>query len=384
MAHNLVKRLIALAAGVLVTLSFTSCEDSEEQKKLNKQYIETAKENAQDYIIQKYGFEAEITDAVQERRGAAFNFGTKPSSTVLVKMNYGGRDFGVYIDGSKSNTDGYDNYQAEDLEAAVQEECESLLPGIRSVSISSTDVHTTYEPIMNECQNMHREYFDGTNAADILSGAEINVCYVNADFMALQDTQLLDKYLDEDSTISFISYRSENALENGSMSTGTENAGYVESYYTLKNSIGTYKNYKTGCEIGKFDYFYYSVQNGRLSDVSFSKVSPEDLAELNICNSADAELASDAYWLFPAKNCHVYIYFPTDKIQNYGDKISFTTNGKMAEGSSPIETTDEPYQIEEIEVKEKEKLYFLYVYGEPCSQEDIKSVYSYITNSSSP
>lgn len=376
MTNNFVKRLIAFAAGVLMTLSFTSCEDSEEQKKLNKQYIETAKENAQDYIIQKYGFEAEITDAIQERHSANFNLSTKPSSTILVKMNYGGRDFGVYIDGSTSNTDGYDNYQATDLEAIVQEECESLLPGVRSVSISSTDVHTAYEPIRNECQNMHHEYFDGTNAADILSGAKINVCYVNADFMALQDTQLLDKYLDEDSIISFISYRSENALEKCAMSTDAENECYVESYYILENSIGTYKNYKTGCEIGKFDYFYYSVQNGSLSDVRFSKVFPEDLSELNICNSADAEIASDAYWLFPAKNCHVCIYFPTDKIQNYGDKVSFTKNGKITEGSSSIKTTDKLYQIEEIEVKEKEEFYFLYVYGEPCSQENMKSVFS--------
>lgn len=361
----IVKKIITVLGCVLITFSFTSC-DSKEQKILNKQHIETAKENARNYIMEKYGFEAEITDAVLERQYGMF--ASTPLTTVFVRMNHNGRSFGVYIDGSSSNTDGCDNYQAEELQAAVQEECESLLPGVRSVIISSSDVSTPYDPIETECINMHREYFDGTNAADVLLSSpscKITACYVDTDFSALQNTHSLDKFCSGNlDTVSFISYRSEDALKNGLLDTGAANAVYADCCYTLTNSGGIMKNY----EIGNYDCFYYYVEDGNLSDVSFSKITPDDPSVWDGHGALDAEIASDAFSVSSDKECTVYIYFPTDKIENYSDDTDFAVRRQNEEEikffSSPMWTTPRPYHTENFHIKPNEEFYFVFLYDD--------------------
>jgi len=367
----IVKKIITVLSCVLMTFSLTSCfGDSNEQKQLNAQHIETAKENARNYIMQKYGFEADIIDAELERKYGYI--GSSPLTTVFVRMNHNGRNFGVYIDGSSSNTDGYDNYQAEDLQAAVWEECESLIPGVRSIFISSSEVSTVYDEFEAECINMHHKYFDGTNAADVLLSApscSITVCYVNTDFSALQDTHLFDKFcVGNQDTVSFISYRSEDALNNGLLKsndlpdTGAENAVYADCCYTLTNSGGTMQSY----EIGKYDYFYYYVKNGNLSDVSFSKITPDYSYNWNGHGSSHAEITSDAFSVSSDKDCTVYIYFPTDKIKSYKDydtdfAICRRSEEETKFSSSPIRTTTGPYHIEDFEIKSDEDFYFVFL-----------------------
>ena len=367
----IVKKIIAVLSCVIMTFSLTSCNrDSKEQKELNAQHIETAKENAKNYIMQKYGFEAEITDATLERR---YDYiGSSPLTTVFVRMNYNGRDFGVYIDGSSSNTDGYGNYQAEDLQAAVWEECETLIPGAYSIFISSSEVYTVYDPIEAECKNMHHAYFDGTNAADILLSApscSITICYVNTDFSVLQDTYLFDKFrVGDDDTVSFISYRSEDALkndlpkENSLPDTGTESAVYIDCCYTLTNSGGTMQSY----EIGKHDYFYYYVEGGNPSDVSFRKITPDYSYNWNGHGSSHAEITSDAFSVSSNKDCTVYIYFPTDKIKSYKDydtdfAICRESEKEKTFSSSPIKTTARPYHVENLEIRSDEDFYFVFL-----------------------
>lgn len=367
----IVKKKIVVLSCILMTFSLTSCNtDSKEQKELNAQRIETAKENAKNYIMQKYGFEAEITDATLERQQGIV--GSSPLTTVFVRMKHNGRDFGVYIDGSSSNTDGYDNYQAEDLQAAVWEECESLIPGVRSIYISSNEVHTTYDPIKAECKNMHHEYFDGTNAADVLlsaSSCSIIVCYVNTDFSALQDTHLFDKFSVGDyHTVSFISYRSEDALKNGLLEqnglpdTGAENAFYIDCCYTLNNSGKTMQRY----DLGNYDYFYYYVEDANLSDVSFSKITPDYSYNWDGRGSTDAEITSDAFSVSSHKDCTVYIYFPTDKIKSYRDydttfAICRQSEGEKKFSSSSIKTTTRPYHVENFEIRADEDFYFVFL-----------------------
>lgn len=305
----IVKKIIAVLSCVLMTFSLTSCNrDSKEQKMLNAQHIETAKENARNYIMQKYGFEADIIDAELEREYGYI--GSSPLTTVFVRMNHNGRNFGVYI--------------------------------------------------------------DGTNAADVLLSApscSITVCYVDTDFSALQETHLFDKFcVGNQDTVSFISYRSEDALKNGLLKsnrlpdTGAENAVYVDCCYTLNNSGGTMQSY----EIGKYDYFYYYVKDGNLSDVSFSKITPDYSYNWNGHGSSDAEITSDAFSVSSHKDCTVYIYFPTDKIKSYKDfdtdfAICRRNEEETKFSSSPIRTTTGSYHIEDFEIKSNEDFYFVFL-----------------------
>jgi hypothetical protein len=118
---------------VMAAIVLTGC-DSKEQKKLNKQYISTAKSNAVKYIEDKYGFTPEVRSAEQEREYGWIN--STPLSTVYVRMNHDGRDFGVYIEGATDNTDGLHfvtrNYEMDFVISDIYEDLNDFKDGAAS------------------------------------------------------------------------------------------------------------------------------------------------------------------------------------------------------------------------------------------------------------
>ena len=142
---------------VIAAMVLTGC-DSKEQKKLNKQYISTAKANAVKYIEDKYGFTPEIRSAEQEREYGWIN--SDPLSTVYVRMNHNDRDFGVYIDGATDNTDGYDNYQCEDIADYFCSAISDITGKPVQLTLKGGMVQTSFDPIENECINMYSESFE--------------------------------------------------------------------------------------------------------------------------------------------------------------------------------------------------------------------------------
>ena len=126
-------------------LLLTAC-DTKEQKALNAQREAQAALNAQEYIRQKYGFAAEVTQAKVDRRHGWIS--TQPLSDVLVQMQHDDRSFTVFITGEEQSSAGADNYQAEEIAQAVRETVDAEIPGLRlfdifadqkAASLSETD-----------------------------------------------------------------------------------------------------------------------------------------------------------------------------------------------------------------------------------------------------
>ena len=93
-----------------------------------------------DYIKEKYGFTPEVIESAIERSSGLF--GGAPLTTAMIRMSYNNKEFSVYIDGETENTDGADNYQQEEIIAALTEKLsekaensKGIVGEIRSINI---------------------------------------------------------------------------------------------------------------------------------------------------------------------------------------------------------------------------------------------------------
>lgn len=141
------KRLnnVLKAALLLVVMLFlVGCGYSDEDKALMKQYEETAKINAVDYIEAKYGFKADVikTQVLKVGSGPVPNFFPAPTGYINVTMKYSGKEFIVKINGEEYTDKGCDNYQRDEISEAFKDRLE------KDLSIKIEDINLKY---MDDC-----------------------------------------------------------------------------------------------------------------------------------------------------------------------------------------------------------------------------------------
>ncbi|MBQ4522209.1 MAG: hypothetical protein IJA10_04580 [Lachnospiraceae bacterium] len=360
------KKVFLLVTIFLLVLLAGCISDSPEQKKINKQNIEQAKINAQNYIEQKYGFTAEITDAILERQHGIF--GSSPRSTVLVKMQYDGKEFNVYIDGANVNIDGADDYQVELITESIESFFTELIPGECSIYLLGGDVRVSYDEIENEFDIMFSNYFDGTNFDEVLgkSRCEIVAEYVQQDFSSLGEECFSNKmFSSENIYVTFISYRSHDCMQmvGRDHSNDEKYVVYIDNDLSINNGVITKKTY----EIGHFDDFYYYVPGGVPEDVTFRKIVPDDEDCWDGHGIIDGTFLTDAYSVNCDYECEVYIYYPWNELENLPtEKISMTIcrekegEKKYSADVSMFCNVGE-YIVYEIPVEKDDSLYFAFM-----------------------
>lgn len=315
--------------GFVLTLTFllaftllTAC-DSKEQKKKNEENVARAKVNAVNYVQEKYGFRGEIISAVLERNGGMF--GSVPLTTVGVEMKYQGREFLVYIDGETENTHGYDNYQYQEMEAALKEEINDSIRGVRRLHISGgkgQNIGKYLKEKYEKCDNLYHTLFNGQNFAEVL-GEENGRCrvvadYVQTDFEAIADWKFVSKYLDCKYTeFCFISYRSEEALNKcgDQLYPGYQFGIYMEAACTLKGTEKKLEHFK----LGQFGDFYYCIEEGTPNEVEFYEVTPDDVSNWNEKGTSTLKIISKAYGIRSDGSLKVNIFYPKSRISNYSE-----------------------------------------------------------------
>ncbi|MCR5123121.1 MAG: hypothetical protein K6B74_11960 [Ruminococcus sp.] len=305
--------LIMLIIGTLFIMC--SCKDSPEQIERNKEIVAAAKESAAVYILEKYGFEAEITDAVQEREYGMF--GSSPLSTVFVRMRYGGKDFGVYVDNIC-----YDNYQAEEIDAAVRADIEAAFPGLYKLRIKASEVDSVYDDFEAECVHMFHNYFDGTNAPEILLKGDrclVTAYYVKTDLSSLEGTHAFDRYVSTyKGKMTFLSCRSEAKTAfapeydfDGSIN--VENAFFIDSSYILNSEGGEFRSYQLAVYD---DIFTYTTSDNNTEGVYIKEV-PADPSKLRKTETYKPDFMSPAFSISADRECTVRVFYPTYKITDY-------------------------------------------------------------------
>jgi hypothetical protein len=294
---------------VMAVLALTGC-DNREQKKLNRQYISTAKSNAVKYIEDKYGFTPEVISAEQERKYGWIN--STPLTTVYVRMNHGDRNFGVYIDGASENTDGSDNYQSRDIADCFCSAISEITGKPVQLTLKGGMVQTSFDPIENECINMYSESFDPSAPGEFFSRSQCSVLaeYVNTDISSIsgRDLPLYIFKNNNKNEITLVSYRDKDYV--GLYDQSSMLPFYAESR-TIINRIETvHEDFSLG-QVGDMSY-YIKDEDG--SNVTVREVVPDNGSEWDN-EFFTAETASKAYSFRCDHDCEVNIFFPKSAIE---------------------------------------------------------------------
>lgn len=246
------KQRCLLAAVLLLLAVFAmGCGYTFEEIDAIQQYQKQGKKNAKEYIEGKYGFKAKVVDTKCEYLVGGFDFSPPPSGDVYVTMEYEGQQFLVDIPGDVETTEGSDNYQYEEIRAAM----EQALYEITNIPAEDMFLFYGYYWDFTEVNMGHNGlipmYFDGTNLVEVLDGYDpaIQATYAeqdigNVDMVAIQnrlkvdDCQLINyaskEYYD------FLKDKYHGAYGITSVDMAEENLPYVKSYCILDYDEVTY------------------------------------------------------------------------------------------------------------------------------------------------
>ncbi|MBQ7774877.1 MAG: hypothetical protein IJ379_03060, partial [Lachnospiraceae bacterium] len=178
---------------LLLSISLTGCGYTKEELQEMKEHEKQGETNALNYIKEKYGFDAAVTEVRCEKVASGFlDFAPASTGYVFVTMEYDEKTFLVSISGEQETTEGLDNYQFEEIKAALTQKLYDItnLP-IEELYIS----YGKYQTMKNNMHGMINTYFDGNNLAEIMvdESRAVAVSYINQDVSTID----MDKVAEE-------------------------------------------------------------------------------------------------------------------------------------------------------------------------------------------
>ena len=99
---------------VSLILVLSGCFETKEEKVKRKEYSKQASTNAVNYVKNKYGFTPKVV-STNCTFDSSDMFLSNCNDTTNVILEYNGKKFHVFIDGSKESTEGKDNYQYDEI-----------------------------------------------------------------------------------------------------------------------------------------------------------------------------------------------------------------------------------------------------------------------------
>ena len=216
-------RSAAMTLIVFLSVSFLGgCGFSREERQQMQEISQTAKANAVNYILEKYGFTAEAVKAdACTYRHEAFD---SPSITgyAMVTMEYEGKKFKVHISGEADTTQGTDDFQYDVILEDAKEYFSSLL------GYEVYDIYLEYKDILimgdQHERNLINELYQTGEFGSFIQrypiSASVSDCK-NQDFTDFPQTNpkaaaYLEECAEEYGTkVILISYRDEAAYQSG-------------------------------------------------------------------------------------------------------------------------------------------------------------------------
>ena len=302
----------------LIMVTVTGCDYTLEEKREMKRYEKQGRENAKNYIREKYGIDAKITEINCEKYSSSPVPDFFPSSTgnVFVKMKYKGADFFVAISGQKKNTDGLDNYQFQEIATAFAQEMYNIT-GLHAES--AYVCYGEYGTVKDEKNGMIHTFYDGENLAEVLQkeSARAVVSYANQDVEQVPVSQISQKTGVD--TILLTDYESREAyqtvgcpyynLAGWPIENGIENQLYRMNGYRV---VGAGEDTYVKCEKKIQDDIILITENPK-DQIILEKTSLDSQENWNGNGFIDAKQVASAY-AFDTNSEKVYVYFPVEKL----------------------------------------------------------------------
>ena len=302
----------------LIMVTVTGCGYTLEEKREMKRYEKQGRENAKNYIREKYGIDAKITEINCEKYSSSPvpDFFPSPTGYVFVKMKYKEADFLVAISGQKKNTDGLDNYQFREIATAFAQEMYNIT-GLHAES--AYVCYGEYGTVKDEKNGMIHTFYDGENLAEVLQkeSARAVVSYANQDVEQIPVSQIRQKTGVD--TILLTDYESREAyqtvrcpyynLAGWPIENGIENQLYLMNGYRV---VGAGEDTYVKCEKKIQDDIILITENPK-DQIILEKTSLDSQENWNGNGFIDAKQVASAY-TFDTNSEKVYVYFPVEKL----------------------------------------------------------------------
>ena len=302
----------------LIMVTVTGCGYTLEEKREMKRYEKQGRENAKNYIREKYGIDAKITEINCEKYSSSPvpDFFPSPTGNVFVKMKYKGADFFVAISGQKKNTDGLDNYQFQEIATAFAQEMYNIT-GLHAES--AYVCYGEYGTVKDEKNGMIHTFYDGENLAEVLQkeSARAVVSYANQDVEQIPVSQISQKTGVD--TILLTDYESREAyqtvrcpyynLAGWPIENGIENQLYLMNGYRV---VGAGEDTYVKCEKKIQDDIILITENPK-DQIILEKTSLDSQENWNGNGFIDAKQVASAY-TFDTNSEKIYVYFPVEKL----------------------------------------------------------------------
>ena len=302
----------------LIMVTVTGCGYTLEEKREMKRYEKQGRENAKNYIREKYGIDAKITEINCEKYSSSPvpDFFPSPTGNVFVKMKYKGAEFFVAISGQKKNTDGLDNYQFQEIATAFAQEMYNIT-GLHAES--AYVCYGEYGTVKDEKNGMIHTFYDGENLAEVLQkeSARAVVSYANQDVEQIPVSQISQKTGVD--TILLTDYESREAyqtvrcpyynLAGWPIENGIENQLYLMNGYRV---VGAGEDTYVKCEKKIQDDIILITENPK-DQIILEKTSLDSQENWNGNGFIDAKQVASAY-AFDTNSEKVYVYFPVEKL----------------------------------------------------------------------
>lgn len=302
----------------LIMVTVTGCGYTLEEKREMKRYEKQGRENAKNYIREKYGIDAKITEINCEKYSSSPvpDFFPSPTGNVFVKMKYKGADFLVAISGQKKNMDGLDNYQFQEIATAFAQEMYNIT-GLHAES--AYVCYGEYGTVKDEKNGMIHTFYDGENLAEVLQkeSARAVVSYANRDVEQIPVSQISQKTGVD--TILLTDYESREAyqtvrcpyynLAGWPIENGIENQLYLMNGYRV---VGAGEDTYVECEKKIQDDIILITENPK-DQIILKKTSLDSQENWNGNGFIDAKQVASAY-VFDTNSEKVYVYFPVEKL----------------------------------------------------------------------
>lgn len=302
----------------LIMVTVTGCGYTLEEKREMKRYEKQGRENAKNYIREKYGIDAKITEINCEKYSSSPvpDFFPSPTGNVFVKMKYKGAEFLVAISGQKKNTDGLDNYQFQEIATAFAQEMYNIT-GLHAES--AYVCYGEYGTVKDEKNGMIHTFYDGENLAEVLQkeSARAVVSYANQDVEQIPVSQISQKTGVD--TILLTDYESREAyqtvrcpyynLAGWPIENGIENQLYLINGYRV---VGAGEDTYVKCEKKIQDDIILITENPK-DQIILEKTSLDSQENWNGNGFIDAKQVASAY-TFDTNSEKVYAYFPVEKL----------------------------------------------------------------------
>ena len=302
----------------LIMVTVTGCGYTLEEKREMKRYEKQGRGNAKNYIREKYGIDAKITEINCEKYSSSPvpDFFPSPTGNVFVKMKYKGADFLVAISGQKKNTDGLDNYQFQEIATAFAQEMYNIT-GLHAES--AYVCYGEYGTVKDEKNGMIHTFYDGENLAEVLQkeSARAVVSYADQDVEQIHVSQISQKTGVD--TILLTDYESREAyqtvrcpyynLAGWPIENGIENQLYLMNGYRV---VGAGEDTYVKCEKKIQDDIILITENPK-DQIILEKTSLDSQKNWNGNGFIDAKQVASAY-AFDTNSEKVYVYFPVEKL----------------------------------------------------------------------